>query len=145
MFENTIEEILERDEKTKKCFKGVFAFDEAPKRLTFPCCFILNSEKRSKREGHWLALHYNDTGFCSFFDSYGNHPDYFNLTEYLNDSSSGWTWNRKRIQGDSKFCGYYCIFYLIFKCRKQLAKYFNFFGKNFLNNDKKIEIMIKNS
>ena len=39
-----IKRALERDTFTKKIFGGVFAADELPKIITFPCGFVANTD-----------------------------------------------------------------------------------------------------
>ena len=53
MYEQTIEKILKKDTETKKYFIGVFARDELPEELTYPCCFVLNTQNRSEKGEHW--------------------------------------------------------------------------------------------
>ena len=58
MFSTTIISILSKDEKTKICFKGVFARDQLPKINEYPSCLILNTHGKGKPE-HWLAIYFD--------------------------------------------------------------------------------------
>ena len=144
MFENTIEEILKRDPITNKYFLGVFARNELPQNFSYPACFVLNTEDRTKSGEHWLAIHYNENGYCNFFDSYGLPPAYYKLETYLKKTSSRWTWNMKRVQGLSQYCGFYCVFYLLLKCRGRSDEFFEKFNSNLNQNDTFISNQIKN-
>ena len=135
MYEQTIEKILKKDPETKKYFIGVFARDELPEELTYPCCFVLNTQNRSEKGEHWLAFCYNSKRICYFFDSYGLSPYYYNLNNYVANSSDNFIWNMRRIQGDSNYCGFYCIFYLIFACRNNLKTFYNKFNLELNKND----------
>lgn len=142
MYESVLEYCLKKDKCTQSIFKGVFARDELPRDLTFPTCFIINTQKRSQEGAHWLAFFYNKNGFCNFFDSYGRSPTHFGLDQYLNETSKGWNWNRKRIQGNSSYCGHYCLLFLYFSCRNQSLKFFTKFSDNVNLNDKLIKSLI---
>lgn len=143
MYENVIEKVLLKDPYTKKIFTGVYARDELPKKPKWPECFIINTDPRSKPGTHWLAIHYNQDGHCYFFDSYGFRPAHFRLESYINSTSTSWTYNKIRIQGNSDYCGYYCILFLLFKCRDKSLQFFNSFSKNYYVNDKIIYNQIK--
>ena len=142
MLETALEEVLKTDSYTKKVFLGVFARDELPQDLKYPCCFIINTAPRSKPGEHWLALYYNHKGYCDFFDSYGMHPTFFNLENYLNKSSTQWSFNKKRIQGLSAYCGHYSILFLLFRSRNKLIDFFKNFDLNYIKNDRKLKNLI---
>ena len=138
MNEITIKEILTRDIYTKKCFVGVFARDELPLINSYPCCFVFNTKPRNHFGEHWLAMYYDKNGYATFFDSYGMHPEFYKLEKYLKESSQDWTYNKKRLQGLSSYCGYYAILFLICKSRNETFKFFKYFDNNYYLNDKKI-------
>jgi hypothetical protein len=143
MFEQSIDQVLEKDIFTRKIYLGSFARDELPKKINYPACLIINTHPRSKEGEHWLALYYSKTGYCTFFDSFANPPSYFNLQEYIDKTSNEWTFNKKRVQGASNLCGYYCILYLLYKARDKTLNFFNEFSSTFTNNDIKILKTIK--
>lgn len=143
MFENTVEEILKKDKHTKEIFLGAFARDELPKKPKHPSCFIVNTHPRSKPGEHWLALFYDDSGFATFFDSYGKQPAYYNLQSYLEETSKGWGWNKRRLQGSSNFCGFYAILFLLYRSRNKINQFFKEFYLNISKNDAKILKTIK--
>jgi hypothetical protein len=139
MFESQIEEIL----KKEPTFIGCLARDELPTKITYPCCFVLNTEPRKKPGEHWLAINYNDVGFCYFFDSYGQPPSIYNLDSYIKATSKKYTWNQKRIQGQSSYCGYYAVLFLLFLKSGKLTEFFSKFTNNLSKNDQFITNEIK--
>ena len=143
LLENAVEAILNRDKITRKIFLGAFARDELPDKPPFPSCFIVNTDPRHLPGGHWLAIFYNSNGYCVFFDSYGHNPSYFDLENYLERTSNGWTFSKKRIQGSSEYCGFYSILFLLYKARNKDIQFFNFFNVNPNQNDAKITKLIK--
>ena len=62
-------------------------------------------------------------------------PYYYNLNNYVANSSDNFIWNMRRIQGDSNYCGFYCIFYLIYACRNNLKNFYNKFNLELNKND----------
>ncbi len=142
LYENVVEKILEHDHLTQKIFLGALARDELPHNPPIPCCFIVNTQPRNQAGEHWIAFSFSKNGFCDFFDSYGLSPEYYNLLEYINATATSWTWNKKRLQGSSEFCGYYCVLYLLFKVRRDEAKFFQYFSKSYNQNDKKIQMLL---
>lgn len=135
MLETTINEIMKSDKVAQKIYLGTFARDELPKSLKFPCAFIINTQKRNQPGEHWLALYYNKHGFCDFFDSYGFSPTQYKLESYIQETSKGWSYNERRIQGYSHFCGYYCILFILYKSRYRVREFFDQFSSNYNFND----------
>lgn len=113
-----LSKILERDNVTSGIFKGVFARDKLPFKIAYPTCLIFNTDKSDGPGEHWLALYYNKSGNCYFYDPYGLPPDVYNMKRYLHKTSKRWTWNSKQQQSlDSNLCGYFCVLFLLFKAR----------------------------
>ena len=106
---------IHKDIIAKKIFKGVFPRDKLPKSITFPSCFIFNTKPSTHNGEHWLAIFYNSNKEATFFDSYGFHPNKFNMVKYLENTSKNWILNDTQIQGvlSSSF-GYYCIYFILF-------------------------------
>jgi hypothetical protein len=143
MYEDSVFEILTRDSKASKCFYGVYARDEIPNRLdTYPACLVINTHERSKPGEHWLAIYVNENKKATFFDSYGLSPRFYQLESALRRFSNKWTWNEKRLQGSSHFCGFYCVLFLLFAVRDNLTKFFKQFSTNLTLNDEMIEKFI---
>lgn len=124
---NTIQlnEILSRDSFTKNIFLGTFAFDNLPTILNYPACLIINNQSSTQPGGHWIAAYFNKNRTCEFFDSYGNSPAFFELSNYLKHNSTSIFYNKTRLQSySSENCGYFCILFLIFKSRNFSLDYF---------------------
>ena len=135
MYEYTIDEILFTDSITKDLYLGSFAFDEITKISKFPSCMIINTEPRTENGEHWLACYFDNNKNAFFFDSYGNKPSFYKLDEYLKKNSTKIFYNCHKIQGFLPYCGFYCIFYLLFIVRGKLNDFYKPFGKNLLFND----------
>ena len=140
MDEITIKNIIQK-EPISKYFLGVFARNEIPKSFNqYPACFIFNTQSRENDGEPWLAIYINIKKKCYFFDSYGLSPQYHHLAAYINSISDSFNWNIKRLQGNSTYCGFYCIAFLHSICRDEL----NLFYLNFSNNYEKNDLFIKN-
>jgi len=110
--------ILRNDKCTRHVFKGVFARDQLPRKVSFPSCCIVNTDPISLPGEHWLALYYDEFKTCHFFDSYGFHPRFYHLETFIKKTSSSLVYNRKKLQSlTSSLCGYYCFIFLMLKCR----------------------------
>ena len=145
MFENTIEEILQKDSFTKPIFIGALARDELPKNINYPTCFVLNTQPRSSRGEHCLAIFFENNQKSHFFDSYGLSPKYYGLDNYLKEHSKNIEFNKTRLQGLSNYCGLYCILFLLLKSRNQMKQFYsNFYLKDFYLNDKLILKLLNN-
>lgn len=146
MNSSQINKILKNDEVSKKFFIGVLPRDKLPNKIKWPSALILNTDKSDQPGEHWLALYYDENGVCEFFDSFGFHPDFYNITSYLKSTSNSFIYNNKTLQGIfSEYCGNYCVLFLLIRCRNFSLKYFlEFFDKNTEKNDLFIKSLIKN-
>lgn len=136
-----LQKILSDNESTKSTFIGIFARDELPMITKYPTCFILNTAKRSHNGEHWLAFYFDSKKNCNFFDSYGNHPSFFNLTNYIIKYSNNLFYNKKCIQSwVSENCGFYCILFLILRATGyEIDKISDLFYDDPSKNDQMIE------
>ena len=136
-----IEKILKSNHQTHKIHLGVFARDELPKIDKYPCCFVLNTAKRSHPGKHWLAFYYDSNKVCNFFDSYGNEPSFFDLDSYIASTSIKVVINKKPIQSwISQNCGFYCVLFLILRSSgHSMVKISNLFYDKTEKNDEMIE------
>jgi hypothetical protein len=98
-------------------FLGVFAFDRMPNPAKIyvysPCCYIVNTDKSSKKGKHWVAFFHLSARSIEFFDSFGNSPESFGfrLPQVLKTVH-----NKTQVQGDySRVCGNYCIYFLYYR------------------------------
>lgn len=132
---------IEKDSLSQKYFLGVLSRDELPTKIyKYPCCFILNTEKRNEPGEHWLAIFYNENQQATFFDPCGFSPAMYGLQSYLENTSKNWTFNKKRIQSfTSNLCGEICLFFIYFKSRNYSLDYFNsLFSNDYSKNEKLI-------
>ena len=143
MDESLIEKSLKKDLFTNKCHIGVYARNELPFEFKMPACFVVNTKPRSHPGEHWFAIFYNKEGNAYFFDSYGLPPQYYGMQTFLNKTANQFTYNTKRIQGASNFCGFYCLIFLFYISRDELLKFFEYFNSNYNLNDKKIESLLQ--
>jgi hypothetical protein len=135
MYEQSIESIMKKDDQIKNIFKGVFARNELPQIINYPAALIFNTQDRNKDGEHWLAVYFDSINLCYFFDSYGQSPCYYGVTNYLKKYSSLINYNQKRIQGDSEYCGLYSILFIFFAVRNNLKDFYSFFSTNLFLND----------
>jgi hypothetical protein len=140
-----IEEIFKKHEYTKKIFKGAIAFDELPKKIKKPSAYIINTHTRDKEGEHWLAIFYSSNGNAEFFDSFGLGPEFYDLDQFLINTSKKCYYNTVALQSfNSQYCGFYCVLFILFKCQKiSFFNFLNYFNKDTLINDKEILNLIQ--
>ena len=143
MIASAIDEVLRTAPETRHIFLGVFARNELPLHPAYPSCLVFNTEPRGLSGEHWLGLFYDEMGRCDFFDSYAMPASRYGLNAYLDKTATAWKGNKKRIQGDSLYCGHYVIFFLLFRARSEALTFFQSFGTNFSRNDKKLKALIE--
>ena len=80
---------------------------------------VINSDPSSEPGEHWVGVYFNKRGRGEYFDSYGLSPTLIGLKSYMDAYSlSGWIYNRKTLQAYfSSFCGHYCVYFILFRCR----------------------------
>lgn len=113
-----IEQALKSNVRTKRFFRGVYAYDEIPKvkRTNEKQFFVFNTDPSSKGGSHWVCAMINKKkgGKNVFFDSYGYAPRKAKFLSFLN---SNYTYNKKTLQHPlSTTCGQWCIFFVWEKC-----------------------------
>src|SRR5437868_5998484 len=103
--------ILKKDKFTSVLHNGVFASDQLPKNISYPAAFIFNTDPSYMPGMHWVAVYFDKSGKCSYFDSYGLQPFVNSIETFL--TKSDYQFNKLQIQGnDSNVCGHYCILFL---------------------------------
>jgi hypothetical protein len=101
-----IQKIIDHDKESKNIFGVVLAYDELPKKVKWPSCYIIIKDIRSKPGTHWLAVYYN----AEFFDSFAMGPEFYKLADYLIKTSKSCIFNTLQIQSlDSDYCGIYAL------------------------------------
>jgi hypothetical protein len=133
-----LETILAFYGKSSNFYYGVFAIDQLPIIDKFPSCLIINNKPSNHEGQHWVAIYFDKKRKCEFYDSFGKHPDYYGIYEYLKKYSTSIKYNNNKVQSNvSPYCGLYCIFFLIFKLKGKSMDFFkNLYEKNPMKNDK---------
>ena len=140
-----IECLLKKDLKTKTIFKKVCALDQLEKP-TFPSAYVINSDPSSKPGKHWVAVYFKKHHRGKYFDSYGPPPTLVRLESYMDAYSlSEWIYNRKTLKAYfSSFCGHYCVYFILFRCRCiPLHVIVSDFIPNLTENDRSISHFIR--
>ena len=141
-----IEHLLKKSLKNKTIFKKVCALDQLEKP-TFPSAYVINSDPSSEPGEHWVAVYFDKRGRGEYFDSYGLPRTLIDLDSYMDAYSlSGWIYNRKTLQAYfSSFCGRYCVYFILFRCRGvPLHAIVSDFMSNLTENDRSISRFIHN-
>lgn len=122
-------------------FKGVFACDMLPNKISLPACFIINLSPISESGTHWVALYIDENGFGEYFDSYGLKPTNKFILYFIKFHCKKYQYNKRQLQHiNSKTCGLYAASYLAYKLRKKsLIIFCNIFCSNTFINDIVIE------
>ena len=142
-----LERYLLRDTVTRKKFCGVYAEDMLPRQLDhYPCGFIANTDPKGEPGKHWVAFYFTSPKQGEFFDSYGQPPEYYSeyFVRFLNKNCQEWIANDKELQSfNSRFCGHYCIYYLMHRARGVSMKTIvNRFSENKIKNDQLVHYFV---
>jgi hypothetical protein len=104
--------------KRLKAFRGVYPVDLLPPSLKKPAIIVINLDEHYKPGSHWVAVCFSNIGYAEYFDSYGLPPFKGEITTYLQNHSTSWTYNRHRLQGiTSRVCGHYCCIYALHRAK----------------------------
>jgi hypothetical protein len=83
---------------------------------------ILNTDPSYKKGQHWVAMSFNASKDCYYFDSLGDHPKkYKHIYSLLNKFKKVVIVNNKEYQKKDGLCGLYCINFLL--CQIKNKKY----------------------
>ena len=109
------------------CFHGVFASNELPSKIPiYHSGLIANTDPNDKPGQHWVAMFFPDQEDKEeFFDSYGLPPNFYTsrFTKFLASHPGDTERNFGTLQAlNSAVCGYYCMFYLFHRSRRQDSK-----------------------
>lgn len=108
-----IERILQR---YAPLFRGVFSCDTLPS--SGRGLMVSNTDPHDQPGSHWIAIYIDDEGkHGEYFDSLGRAPGAI-FRNYMDRHCENWTFNEKQLQSiASRFCGHYCVFYCLCRCR----------------------------
>ena len=88
---------------------------------------------------HWVAIYFAGNDTAEFFDSLGQKPETYTLSfpAFLARNSTQWTYNNRTLHSPfSNVCGQFCIYYLIYHCRRySMSQIVHKFTKSLVNND----------
>ena len=115
----TLEKFLRRDKKCSSMFLGVFASDRLPTRIhrNKPSIIVCNTDRYGQPGIHWVVLYIESSTYGEFFDSFGRAPD-IPFRTFLHRHCSSWIYTGHQLQSiSSRYCGHYCIFYAMHRCR----------------------------
>ena len=144
---NQLKEILKKDRYSKKYFKNVIAIDMLPrsKKKLKNVAYIVNTDNKGGPGVHWFALFYDSKSTCEFFDSFGMGPFYYNLKNFIERTSFSCKSNKFPLQSIlSDYCGLYAVLFILSRSRKiSFIQFLKYFGKNVIENDKKINVFLK--
>lgn len=126
----------------KRCriFRGVYSRDNLPTKFKKPAAFVVNTDSKSERGEHWIAI-FIDKNRLEYFDPLGFPPLHKLFLKFIRlNSCKRFYYNCKTIQNpESTLCGKYCIAFIKHKSKNGTFKSFiSKFSKNTLNNDKKV-------
>ena len=140
-----LNEILKKDDFTKKIYMGALAIDKLPSTIKYPSCLIINNQKSHQKGEHWLAVYYNSNKKSIFFDSFGFSPSKYHLDSFIKKTSLNSVYNKIQIQSIfSPYCGIYCVLFLLILSRGKSLNYFlKLFKKDTILNDKLIKKLIR--
>lgn len=94
---------------------------------------------------HWIAIYGdNKNPQMEYFDSYGQPPFRDDFHRFFHHQKRPWIYNQRTLQDEaSNACGYYCLFYLLLRCRGHRMKDITLpFTNNRKNNDKLVKEFI---
>ena len=111
--------ICSTDNELAGRFKGVYAYDNLPSKISgFPSAYICNTDLKSGPGIHWVAIHFDSDGKCSYFDSYGMKPAGRLKKFTLNNSNGPVIFNTKWLQSPTSInCGLYTVYFLYHAAR----------------------------
>jgi len=123
----TLGKVLEEDAFTSRVpFLGVLTLHELPKEeldRQVTIALIVNTHPDpaggSTQGEHWVAI-YGDkrSPALEYFDSYGQPPFRDEFHRFFRCQKRPWIYNQRALQEEvSSTCGYYCLHYLLLRCR----------------------------
>lgn len=104
----------------KKMSYGCYALDELPReKIVRPCLIISNTAPSSHSGKHWVGFYFKaGSNRAEFFDSFGRAPTQKQFKQFLDNNSTSFIINSKRLQSSvSNVCGAYCVVFLYFRSR----------------------------
>jgi hypothetical protein len=98
--------------------------------------YVVNTDPLGNQGQHWLAFFYDNNRKCTFFDSFGHSPAFFEFETYIEKTSTKWEYYAQQLQSIFSSTGdYYFIYFILIKSRNfEISDILNLFNKtNFIN------------
>jgi hypothetical protein len=112
-----IDHVLKTHPRTRNVFKGVYARNRLPRRLSVPSALIGNTDPDDRPGTHWVALYIDANSRGEYYDPTGSPPFLRAYVNFMNKHCMSWTYNTVRVEErGSTVCGHHCIVYLIHRC-----------------------------
>ena len=54
-----INQIMKKDEFTRKIYLGTLPIDKLPKKIKYPSCLVINNQKSNQPGEHWIAIYFD--------------------------------------------------------------------------------------
>ena len=128
-------------------FIGVYPQDEVDKISvsSYPVSLIVNLDSRELPGSHWLAIGlyakrleiFDSLGF-KFFDWPGVPCHLLNFLQKFSNGRKVYVSDQMQSL-NSNFCGFYCLFYILFRNITSFSTIKSLFSSNFRNNNKLIK------
>ena len=125
-------------------FIGVFSQDQLSNLFitSFPACLVVNLDLSTQSGSHWIGLYISDN-LVEIYDSLGMSPDYWAYKpKYLLKFLKKFSFTHRILstpvlqQPTSNACGFYCIFFLLYRKFASFNQLLSLFSDNLILNDK---------
>lgn len=114
-----ITNILKADRFTAGIFQGVYPSDRLPNVVKYPSAYIINTDPHSKPGTHWVHVHFVNSTFGFYFDSFGRPPEIAGIVNFLKRNVKHCYYTSISLQHElSTVCGHYCCVVMGLTARK---------------------------
>ena len=142
-----LNEILQRDWRVRRVFRGVFASDSLPRYIEqgIPHAFIINIDRNNKPGSHWVALYIDAFGTATYFDSFGFPPYQPDIKNFIERNSYKLKNNPIIIQNIfATTCGLYCVYFVreMVKGKRLIDIISHFHPRHTTMNDRRITQLV---
>ena len=144
-----ISEILRRDPRARRVFRGVFPRDRLPiynNHIHPPSAYVINTDRSGGPGEHWVCVWLDGHGGVEYFDSFGLPPTLVPIQNFITRNKlKGLKYNQRLCQSlVSSACGLYVLYYVLMKSRgaslRRIQQPFN--SLNLEANDKQVRNLV---
>ena len=89
---------IKKDIYGKRIYNGVFPRDKLPFIHSYPASLIVNTHTSEYPAEHWLAIYFDKSKHCEFFDSFGFPFIFHGFEKYISRFSPSSSSNSSQIQ-----------------------------------------------